>query len=340
MKDVNKIYVDVAKRLIEGKSAEEIQKTMIATKVIGKQTKQLIAEFDALFAKKWAEYCDLMKESLKVHEIFSQPMKAKDDLAEEASKLFRKRFNKSYGLLSFLRKNEIEALLREEEKIMALSKPLHKEVQEKLDAYYPTDLNKVIDSAEVQALLSQFSLEIKLQYPKQRFKTTPTSGTWAEFFDNFKTARKPEIKLTTESAKWIVEFTDEIVSAMKAQIPLVKRKKANERLKAQASKNKESQRNLISSFRTQREYSFQLESIDACPYCERKFSSKKLGSNVQLDHIYPVSKGGQSVLENLVFICAECNSKKSDTTLAIFCSHSGLDREKVTSQLLKLGKEV
>jgi len=76
MKDIKKFYVGVANSLIEGKSAEEIQKTMIATEVIGKQTKQLMAEFDALFAKKWTEYCDLMKESPKVHEMFSQPMKA------------------------------------------------------------------------------------------------------------------------------------------------------------------------------------------------------------------------------------------------------------------------
>ena len=316
MKDVQKIHVGVAKSLIEGKSADEIKKIMIVTEVMGKETKRLMAEFDSLFVEKWTEYCDLMKDSPKVHEMFSQPMKKNDELAEKASKLFRERFKKSHGLLSFLRKSEIKDLRREEDKISTIRKSLDLEVQEKIDAYYPTVLKKVINSAEIQALLSQFPLEIELQYPKQGFKTHPTYGTWAEFFDNFKTVSKPSVELTTERAKWIVEFTDEIVSAMKAQIPVVKRKRAKERLKAQASKNKEGQRNLISSFRTQKEYSFQLERTDACPYCERKFLSKDLGPNVQLDHIYPVSKGGQSVVEHLVFICAGRNSKKSDITLA------------------------
>ena len=94
------------------------------------------------------------------------------------------------------------------------------------------------------------------------------------------------------------------------------------------SEVEEGQRNLISSLRTQKEYSFQLERTDACPYCEQKFSSKDLGQNVQLDHIYPVSKGGQSVMEDLVFICAKCNSKKSDITVAIFYSQNGLDMER------------
>ncbi len=340
IKDVQKIHVDVAKSLIEGQNAKEIKKTIIATEVIGKKTKQLKVDFDELFTKKWNEYCDLMEKSPKVHNMFCQQMKERDDLVEEQSKRFRKRFAKSQGLLSFLRKAEVEALRREEDAVGERIKELHRKVQEKLDAYYPSVLNKILNNEEVQFLLSQFPLEIELQLPKKQFEINPALNKWKEFFDNFRTARKPEINLKTGTSKWIVEFNDEVLSAMKAQIPLVKRKKANARLKAQASKNSESQRNLISSFLTQRKYLLQLERTPSCPYCERKFPSRKLNSNIHLDHIYPVSKGGQSVMENLVFICSDCNSKKSDNTLAIFCSQNGLDREAVTSQLLKLGKEV
>lgn len=339
-KDIQKLHVDVAKSLTEGKSVEEIKKAIIVTEAISKETRRLLAEFETLFTTKWNEYCDLMRESRKVCEMFSQQMKEEEDLANQASKLFRERFEKSRGPLSFMRKSQIKALQREEDRIAALREPLRLEIQEKIDAYYPTVLRKVMNNAEIKALLSQFPLEIELQHPTQFFKTHPTQGTWASFFDNFKTANKPKVKLTSERAKWLVEFTSEIVSAMRAQIPLVNRKKTNQRLRAQAAKNKEGQRNLISSFRTQREYSFQLERNESCPYCEIKFPSKDLEPSIQLDHIYPVSKGGQSVIENLVFICAECNSKKSDATLAIFCSRNGLDREKVTSRLLMLGKEV
>jgi len=340
MNDVKKVHLEVAKSLIEGKSPDEIQKIMIVTEVIGKKTKRLMRDFDELFEKKWIEYCDLMEKSSKVHEMFSMPMRAKDNLSQEASKLFMIRFNKSQGFLSFLHKGEIEALRKEEAKISELKNQCYEEVRKKIDAYIPTVLKKVLNNSEVQALLSQFPLEIEVQYPEQGFKNHPSSGTWSEFFDNFKTANKPRVKVTSESAKWIVEFTDEVVSAINAQIPLVKRKKAIAKLKAQASENFDIQRNLISSYRTQREFTYQLERSDACPYCERKFQSHILDSKIHLDHIYPVSKGGLSIRENLVFICSDCNVKKSDITLAIFCSRNGLDREKVTSKLLKLGKDV
>lgn len=340
MKDVRKIHSEVAKTFIEGRNAEEIQKMIFATEAIAKKTKILITDFDKLFIEKWNEYCELMRHSPKVREIFAESMKVDEVLAKELSDLFMRRFNKKQGPLSFLRKGEIGAIQREENKIVELRNERHQELQTKLDSYYPTVLKKVMNNKEIKALLTQFPLEIEIKYPEKKFKISPISRSWTDFFDNFKSAHRPEIEVKNRTLRWVVEFTDDVVSAMKAEIPLVKRKQANARLKAQASKNKESQRNLMSSFRTQREYTFQLKRADYCPYCEKKFETNLLDSTVHLDHIYPVSKGGQSILENLVFICSACNTKKSNITLAIFCSQNGLDREKVTSQLLKLGKEV
>lgn len=42
-----------------------------------------------------------------------------------------------------------------------------------------------------------------------------------------------------------------------------------------------------------------------CPYC-----GGPLGNDAQLDHIHPVSHGGQNTAENLVYACRSCNSKK------------------------------
>jgi len=36
---------------------------------------------------------------------------------------------------------------------------------------------------------------------------------------------------------------------------------------------------------------------------------------LQVDHIYPVSKGGTNSLDNLVAACVECNSGKSNGVL-------------------------
>jgi 5-methylcytosine-specific restriction endonuclease McrA len=73
---------------------------------------------------------------------------------------------------------------------------------------------------------------------------------------------------------------------------------------------------------------------DQCPYCGRP-----LGSGPHLDHIYPVSKGGLSVSNNLVFVCLQCNQRKSDMTLAAFLRASNLDRRAVESRLTQLGKD-
>lgn len=43
-----------------------------------------------------------------------------------------------------------------------------------------------------------------------------------------------------------------------------------------------------------------------CYYCERKFPPNEL----TMDHIIPVSKGGQSLKNNIVTACKECNNKK------------------------------
>lgn len=72
-----------------------------------------------------------------------------------------------------------------------------------------------------------------------------------------------------------------------------------------------------------------------CPYCYIKFD---LIIETHLDHIYPMSRGGQEEESNLVFTCADCNVKKSNLTLREFISKFKLNRGKIESELEKLGK--
>lgn len=47
-----------------------------------------------------------------------------------------------------------------------------------------------------------------------------------------------------------------------------------------------------------------------CQYCGRKFSAKEL----TLDHVYPKSRLGPDIWENIVTCCKECNQYKADKT--------------------------
>ncbi len=47
-----------------------------------------------------------------------------------------------------------------------------------------------------------------------------------------------------------------------------------------------------------------------CQYCGKKFSPKEL----TLDHVFPKSRFGPDIWENIVACCKECNQKKADRT--------------------------
>ena len=78
-----------------------------------------------------------------------------------------------------------------------------------------------------------------------------------------------------------------------------------------------------------------IKKTEKCPYC-----SSQLGNKPQLDHIYPVSKGGLNLSENLVFCCITCNTNKSDKSLRQFCIEMKLDYLEVTDRLASMGKHV
>ena len=71
-----------------------------------------------------------------------------------------------------------------------------------------------------------------------------------------------------------------------------------------------------------------------CPYC-----GSGLGDQPHADHIYPLSKGGRSVSVNMVYVCAVCNNRKGDMTLATFVATYRLDRDTIETRLQRLGKE-
>lgn len=74
---------------------------------------------------------------------------------------------------------------------------------------------------------------------------------------------------------------------------------------------------------------------EICPYC-----GEDLGKSPHLDHIYPVSRGGLSTKDNLVFCCQNCNLSKSDKGLLEFISFKNFDTAAVFNRLSKMGKKI
>lgn len=71
-----------------------------------------------------------------------------------------------------------------------------------------------------------------------------------------------------------------------------------------------------------------------CPYC-----GGPLGTDYHADHIYPISKGGLSTIQNMVNVCSSCNLAKKDQTLGIFIRKHNLCRDEIESRLMNLDKE-
>jgi len=72
-----------------------------------------------------------------------------------------------------------------------------------------------------------------------------------------------------------------------------------------------------------------------CPYC-----GHDLGMSPHLDHIYPVSKGGLSIVENLVWCCSTCNGIKADKGLLQFLAERKVSIEEAVYRLHSLGKHI
>ncbi len=84
-----------------------------------------------------------------------------------------------------------------------------------------------------------------------------------------------------------------------------------------------------------RELEQQLSLYSCCPYCRGPLTA----GNAHLDHIYPVSKGGLSTKQNVLFVCSPCNIRKKNLTLRVFVRENGYDFDSIAQSLEILGKD-
>ena len=62
-----------------------------------------------------------------------------------------------------------------------------------------------------------------------------------------------------------------------------------------------------------------------CPYCKTDLYAGHIRNNYEIDHFYPIAKGGQDVPWNLLAICKNCNRKKRDKLPSDFLDQSVFD---------------
>lgn len=206
-----------------------------------------------------------------------------------------------------------------------------------------TSTKKCVGDEKVKRLVSNSPAKMKILIPhKDQFEDG--DGMYVrsidELFERLEQQRFiPSVQYTGDDLLRY-NFQEEYFNHLKKAIPDAAKKKKLNRLKAQAASNADEQRSLSSSIRSELNFQKQLQKINFCPYCGESFQTIKLSEKIHLDHIYPVSKGGHSVAENLVFICETCNNKKSNTTLTKFCLSEGINLQNVTERLLLLKKDI
>ncbi len=121
----------------------------------------------------------------------------------------------------------------------------------------------------------------------------------------------------------------EAKAANKKEILKVKRSKERGIIASAQGKTRQAANALKNTLRKQ------IKEYPNCPYCD-----EPLGVNPHCDHIHPVSHGGLSTVENMVYICSSCNIKKRDLTLREFIIQNGLNRGHVEKGLIAMGKRI
>ena len=85
------------------------------------------------------------------------------------------------------------------------------------------------------------------------------------------------------------------------------------------ARNNRAQRNRLQNMRRaggviSRDQWLELVSVGKCAFCGSS-------SNLQVDHIIPIARGGTSVPENLQVLCAQCNQSKGAREKPMFAIH-------------------
>lgn len=74
-----------------------------------------------------------------------------------------------------------------------------------------------------------------------------------------------------------------------------------------------------------------------CPYCEGDLYAGSIRHKIELDHFFPVAKGGQDFPWNLIPICKQCNRSKRDKLPSVFLPRDVYEKVKNYLEKVRLG---
>lgn len=167
-------------------------------------------------------------------------------------------------------------------------------------------------------------------------------GSPNRVFPDTRSLRYLEVRLSVEEPLFIFRYPGYLSllgSELDRLISKASRKRQHADLRARAAQNTSEQRQIGQGLRNRKEYNRQVKLVSSCPYCGGSLGGFAGNGCAELDHVYPVSLGGRSAVENTVFVCKDCNRKKRNQTLRRFIQKNQLDEASVYRNLDLLGKE-
>lgn len=250
------------------------------------------------------EQCELMSSDTIELEI------RKRELAIIENEELRKKYSKEHSKISEplykMRRKEFELLEKEKEKLYARE-----------DSFWYRIKDRIFDRREIRNNIRE-EAEQNVRKNNRRF---------------FRKMEKLEKKIDNFSWGDVIHGNrlEEEIEVLKKAFTKSKKRERSARLAAYDDKARQGsqslKRKLLSKIRG---------NSYICPYCLT--TAKK--SELVLDHIHPIAKGGQTVPQNSVLVCSSCNSKKKALTLRGFCKKFDLDFDEIVSRLEKDDKWV